>query len=206
MPPVLFWTGSRVYVHVSLDWDPPVYAFHIAGMTSAYHCAQLFIGWDRVLQTFCPGWLWTSILPISASQITRIISMSHYTGILTLLDCWQLLRLSLFLMTLTSLRRSAQGLYEIPLNWDLSFFFFFSTIRLGFGDLGKKTLEVKCHFYHLNGTCYQHDLWLIYFFGGSRVWTWDFVLAKWALYCLSHPQSIFPWLFWRWGLESNLPD
>jgi hypothetical protein len=29
------------------------------------------------LQTICPGWPWTMILLISASQITRIIGRSH---------------------------------------------------------------------------------------------------------------------------------
>jgi hypothetical protein len=30
-----------------------------------------------VLWTICPGWLWTMILLISASQVARIIGMSH---------------------------------------------------------------------------------------------------------------------------------
>jgi hypothetical protein len=29
--------------------------------------------------TICPGWPWTTILPISASQIARIIGMSHWS-------------------------------------------------------------------------------------------------------------------------------
>jgi hypothetical protein len=32
-----------------------------------------------VLQTICLGWPWTSILPISDSQMARIIGMSHHT-------------------------------------------------------------------------------------------------------------------------------
>jgi hypothetical protein len=32
----------------------------------------LAIGWDGVLQTFCPGWPWNVIFPISASQVARI--------------------------------------------------------------------------------------------------------------------------------------
>jgi hypothetical protein len=31
-----------------------------------------------VLRTICLGWSWTSILPISASQVARIIGMSHW--------------------------------------------------------------------------------------------------------------------------------
>jgi hypothetical protein len=41
---------------------------NIAGMT-----VHLAIGWDGILQTFCLGWL------ISASQIARIIVLSHHT-------------------------------------------------------------------------------------------------------------------------------
>jgi hypothetical protein len=36
------------------------------------------IGLDVVSQTFCPGWLWTMILPISASQAARITRLSHH--------------------------------------------------------------------------------------------------------------------------------
>jgi hypothetical protein len=30
------------------------------------------------LQTVCPDWSWSKILPISASQVTRITGMSHW--------------------------------------------------------------------------------------------------------------------------------
>jgi hypothetical protein len=33
--------------------------------------------WDRVSQTFCPGWLWITVLLISASWVARITGMSH---------------------------------------------------------------------------------------------------------------------------------
>jgi hypothetical protein len=33
--------------------------------------------WDRVSETICLGWLWTMILPISASWVARIIGVSH---------------------------------------------------------------------------------------------------------------------------------
>jgi hypothetical protein len=36
------------------------------------------IFWDRILQTICPGWLWTSILLISASWVARITGVSHW--------------------------------------------------------------------------------------------------------------------------------
>jgi hypothetical protein len=36
--------------------------------------------WDRVSWTICPGWLWTSILLISASRVARIagVSQQHF--------------------------------------------------------------------------------------------------------------------------------
>jgi hypothetical protein len=33
--------------------------------------------WDRILRSFCPGWLWTVILLISASWVARITGVSH---------------------------------------------------------------------------------------------------------------------------------
>jgi hypothetical protein len=36
------------------------------------------VGWDGVSQTICPGWPQTLILLTSASQIARIIGMSHW--------------------------------------------------------------------------------------------------------------------------------
>jgi hypothetical protein len=36
-----------------------------------------FIAWDEPSQTFCLGWPWTVILPISALQVARITGMSR---------------------------------------------------------------------------------------------------------------------------------
>jgi hypothetical protein len=59
MTPVLFALGifqieSRVYVWAGLDWDPPIYATCVAGVTGMNHFAQLFTGWDGVSLTFSP--------------------------------------------------------------------------------------------------------------------------------------------------------
>jgi hypothetical protein len=43
--------------------------------TSSLFCSGYF--GDGVLETICLGWLRILILPISASQVTRIISLSH---------------------------------------------------------------------------------------------------------------------------------
>jgi hypothetical protein len=42
-----------------------------------YQHARL-VGWDRVLLTFCSGWLWNVILLISTSSVAGIISMYHH--------------------------------------------------------------------------------------------------------------------------------
>jgi hypothetical protein len=44
------------------------------------------IGWDGVLQTFCPGWPPTAIVLISASWVARMIGVSHH--IWSPLDFW----------------------------------------------------------------------------------------------------------------------
>jgi hypothetical protein len=38
----------------------------------------LLIFEDGVLQTICLHWLWTTILPISASQVSRITGVGHH--------------------------------------------------------------------------------------------------------------------------------
>jgi hypothetical protein len=48
-----------------LPWDTP----------PALFCDGFF--WDRVLWTVCLGWLWTTILLISASWVARITGVSH---------------------------------------------------------------------------------------------------------------------------------
>jgi hypothetical protein len=37
-----------------------------------------FIGWHGASQTFCLGWPWTAVLLISASQVARVIGLSHH--------------------------------------------------------------------------------------------------------------------------------
>jgi hypothetical protein len=39
-----------------------------------------FAGWHWVLPTFCLGWPWNVIFPVSASWVARITDLSHYTS------------------------------------------------------------------------------------------------------------------------------
>jgi hypothetical protein len=48
---------------------------HHLGHTSSMLCSDYFE--DGVLQTICLDWLQTSILLISASEVARIIGVSH---------------------------------------------------------------------------------------------------------------------------------
>jgi hypothetical protein len=43
--------------------------------TSSPFCSGYFGG--GILWTICPGWPWTEILPISASQVARITDINH---------------------------------------------------------------------------------------------------------------------------------
>jgi hypothetical protein len=54
-------------------------------MTGTHYCAYLLVEMG-VLQTICPGWHQTVSLPTSASQVTKITSMSHQC--LALSVCW----------------------------------------------------------------------------------------------------------------------
>jgi hypothetical protein len=61
-----------------LDWNPPIYAFHILGMTGTHHYAQhSWLRWD-LMNFFCPGCSWIVILLISVSRVARVIGMSHH--------------------------------------------------------------------------------------------------------------------------------
>jgi hypothetical protein len=39
-----------------MEAHSPICTSYVAEMKAAHHQAQLFIGKDGVLQTFCPGW------------------------------------------------------------------------------------------------------------------------------------------------------
>jgi hypothetical protein len=58
------------------SWSPCLAICHHRDGRSAPQLCQA-IDWDGVLRTVCPGWPWTLILPISASQAARITGMSH---------------------------------------------------------------------------------------------------------------------------------
>jgi hypothetical protein len=62
-----------------LTWTQSFYLFpHVAGMTDMRHHALLFC-WDRVSLTFCPGWPWSKILPISISPGTGMTGVCYHT-------------------------------------------------------------------------------------------------------------------------------
>jgi hypothetical protein len=49
----------------------------ITGMTGMCRHAQLSVE-IGVLQTFCPGWSWTTIFLISISQVAKVTGVSHW--------------------------------------------------------------------------------------------------------------------------------
>jgi hypothetical protein len=71
MPPdlftlVIFQIRSCIYAQIGLDYDPPIYASHVAGVTSMHRHAQLFCS-DRGILNFLP-----KLALISTSQVARI--------------------------------------------------------------------------------------------------------------------------------------
>jgi hypothetical protein len=68
----IFQIGFHIYAKASLDSDPPIYTFQVAGMTdTCHHITQSFIDWDGVSPYFYLRWPQTTILKISASQVAR---------------------------------------------------------------------------------------------------------------------------------------
>jgi hypothetical protein len=62
-----FFGWTWVWTQVQTTWaTPPALS------------VKVFIFWDTLSQTICPGWLWTTILLISASWVARITGVSHW--------------------------------------------------------------------------------------------------------------------------------
>jgi hypothetical protein len=51
---------------------------YVTGMTDTHQPCPV-IGKNGLLRTFCQGWPWIEIIPISTTQVTRITSLSHHT-------------------------------------------------------------------------------------------------------------------------------
>jgi hypothetical protein len=49
---------------------------HLEPLHQPFYC-DFFFFWDRISQTICPGWLWTTVLLISASWIATITGVSQ---------------------------------------------------------------------------------------------------------------------------------
>jgi hypothetical protein len=64
--PRLVWTMTLLFYASCCNWDdryvPP---------------CRAFVHWDVVSETFCLDWPWTTILPISSSQVAKITGVSH---------------------------------------------------------------------------------------------------------------------------------
>jgi hypothetical protein len=57
-----------------------VLGLELRAYTLSHSTSPFFVCYfqDRVSQTICPGWLRTTVLLIAASQVARIIGVSHW--------------------------------------------------------------------------------------------------------------------------------
>jgi hypothetical protein len=69
---VSFWQSVLFFFLVVLGLE--LRAYTLSHSTSPF-CEGFF--WDRILQTICQGWLWTSVLLIAAFWIASITGVSH---------------------------------------------------------------------------------------------------------------------------------
>jgi hypothetical protein len=74
---VILEIGSCFFAQVGLDWDLLFILHADAGMIGVHHHTHHFSVEMGSLKLFCPGWPGTTVLPFSASQVTKITGMSH---------------------------------------------------------------------------------------------------------------------------------
>jgi hypothetical protein len=77
-----FWDKVSFYAMTDLDLDAPICSSLHSWDGRHVSPHPVFIGWDRVLQTFCPDWPQTAILLISTSPVARITGMYYHTQLL----------------------------------------------------------------------------------------------------------------------------
>jgi hypothetical protein len=82
-----FWDRVSFFSQANLNRHPTIYA-SFSSWDDRCIPSRPIIGWDGVSWTFCWGWPGTTILPISASQVARITSVSPYTWAWKLLLEW----------------------------------------------------------------------------------------------------------------------
>jgi hypothetical protein len=74
----IIWKGSKHWNFLFLPYSVVLLAVYLkAGVTGACHVLSYFI--DRVLLSFCLGWPWSEIFPISTSWEAGITGISHCT-------------------------------------------------------------------------------------------------------------------------------
>jgi hypothetical protein len=73
----LNWVRVSLYTQTGLDHSSPICASWCS-WDDRWVPLHTAIDWDGVLGTFCLGWPWTTILPISTSLVARIIDLSHH--------------------------------------------------------------------------------------------------------------------------------
>jgi hypothetical protein len=140
---------------------------------------------DGVLQISCPGWPQTSILPISSSQIARIIGVSHqYLTCPCILEiCWfaELIMFDTFLLL-------------ICLSLLL---LFFPELSLLFRSFFFLPLSIFCHAGPVIMICFifvHHGGWLfLFWFWRSTLMDTGFLVGSYFVSGLEIYQSMLSW-------------
>jgi hypothetical protein len=83
MPPAFFgfcYFSVRVLLFslASLDCNPPTYTSSVIGTKDMHHDTCL-VCWGGVVLTFCWGWLWTVVLPVSTPWAAGITGVCYHS-------------------------------------------------------------------------------------------------------------------------------
>jgi hypothetical protein len=81
-----FWDRVSLYACADLDHDLQYVLPWVAGVTGSHHHTQALGEMDGDLRTFCLGWLWITILPISTSQVARITDVAMTPNLFCFVD------------------------------------------------------------------------------------------------------------------------
>jgi hypothetical protein len=160
---------------LALVYDPPSYAYNIAGTTDVYHHTWLFLlRWS--LLTFCLGWPQTIIVLVSASQVPEITGTYHHTWLSGFGFC--LIMVLVFVCLSWKCIGSCQMLFQYQLRWSCDSLLYSNNI-VCYTDWFSHMFNH--HFvYGVNLTWLWYIIHLIYYW----IWFSGVLLRNFAFICI----------------------